>query len=349
MSDNLYAGRVDFTQRVTNTEAYISERSVRHGTKLFGNIMKTLTPSYIRLYREGILQDRLRRALESLTECELCPRQCAVNRLSGETGFCHTGRMARIASFHAHFGEETPLVGTHGSGTIFISHCNLLCSFCQNFEISHRGEGREVKAEHLAAMMLQLAESGCHNINFVTPTHVVPQILESLIIAVEHGLNVPLVYNSGGYDKVETLKLLDGIFDIYMPDFKFWDSAWSTRYCKADDYKDVAAKAIKEMHRQVGDLTMDENGIAVKGLLVRHLVMPNGLENTRQIMKYLADEISVNTYVNVMDQYHPCGYAARDKTINRRLSGEEFQEAKILARKAGLKRLDPRIRLFRLF
>lgn len=306
-------------------------------------------PSYLKLYRDGILKDRIQKAVDQMKHCKLCPRECGINRLSDETGYCKTGRKARVASFHAHFGEESPLVGTHGSGTIFISYCNLLCSFCQNYEISHMGEGQEVEPQHMAVMMLKLEQRGCHNINFVTPTHVVPQILEGLIIAVEHGLSVPLVYNSSGYDKVETLKILDGIFDIYMPDFKFWDPHWASRYCNAPDYRDSATAAIKEMHRQVGDLKINHDGIAERGLLVRHLVMPKGVANTKEIMTFLADEISTNTYVNVMDQYRPCGGAVNDSMIGTRLSRKEFQDAIRVAEAAGLKRLDPRIRSVRLF
>jgi len=250
----------------------------------------------------------------------------------------------QVASYNAHFGEESPLVGRSGSGTIFFSSCNLLCSFCQNYDISHLAEGVEVEPEQLAEMMTYLAGSGCHNINFVTPTHVVPQILEGLYIAIEHGLNVPLVYNTGGYDSVETLKILDGIFDIYMPDFKFWDQKMAEKFCNAFDYKEKAVDAIREMHRQVGDLEMNEAGIAVKGLLVRHLVMPNDAANTEEVMKFLADEISVNTYVNVMDQYRPCFSAKDDSIINRRITAEEFEAAIDSAGKAGLKRLDPGVR-----
>ena len=301
-------------------------------------------PSYLRLYREGKLKDRIDKATELLRNCRLCPRECGVNRLSGETGFCQTGRRAKVASYNAHFGEESPLVGRSGSGTIFFSSCNLLCSFCQNYDISHLAEGVEVEPEQLAEMMTYLAGSGCHNINFVTPTHVVPQILEGLYIAIEHGLNVPLVYNTGGYDSVETLKILDGIFDIYMPDFKFWDQKMAEKFCNAFDYKEKAVDAIREMHRQVGDLEMNEAGIAVKGLLVRHLVMPNDAANTEEVMKFLADEISVNTYVNVMDQYRPCFSAKDDSIINRRITAEEFEAAIDSAGKAGLKRLDPGVR-----
>ncbi|MBN2254857.1 MAG: radical SAM protein [Deltaproteobacteria bacterium] len=309
--------------------------------------MITNSRPYRRLYHDGALSARLTTSLELMKRCKLCPRECGIDRLSGETGFCRTGRRARIASYHAHFGEEAPLVGRHGSGTIFISHCNLLCSFCQNFEISHLGEGREVKPEHLAAMMVQLQEEGCHNINFVTPTHVVPQIIESLIIAVEQGLTIPLVYNSGGYDKVETLKLLDGIVDIYMPDFKFGNSSWAGEFCSAMDYFDVASAAITEMHRQVGDLEIGEDGIATRGLLVRHLVMPNGVADTEKIMTFIATEISPHTYVNVMDQYHPCGHAREDGRINRRISPAEYTQALGAARDAGLTRLDSPLRLFR--
>lgn len=297
-------------------------------------------PSYLKLYREGKLQDLIDQAIEIMRDCRLCPRECKVDRLSGEVGYCQTGRKAKVASFNAHFGEEAPLVGRNGSGTIFISYCSLLCSFCQNFEISHLGEGREVDPAAMAAMMLALMGRGCHNINFVTPTHVVPQILEGLILAVEQGLNIPLVYNSGGYDRVETLKLLDGIFDIYMPDFKFWDEKWAKRFCHAPDYGEHAMAVIREMHRQVGDLVIDKSGLAVKGLLVRHLVMPQGVANTGEIMKFLATEISPNTYVNLMDQYRPCGKASGETMINRRITGEEYAMAIHQAKQAGLKRLD---------
>jgi putative pyruvate formate lyase activating enzyme len=303
-----------------------------------------MEPSYLKLYRSGELSDRLERAISIMESCSLCPRACGVNRLEGEIGYCRTGRKAKVASFNAHFGEEGPLVGRYGSGTIFISSCNLLCIFCQNYDISHQAEGTLIEPEQVAAMMLHLAERGCHNINFVTPTHVVPQIIEALVLAIEQGLRVPLVYNSGGYDSKETLKLLDGIFDIYMPDFKFWEGKWADRFCNAPDYREMAAEAIKEMHRQVGDLILDEEGIAVKGLLVRHLVMPGEVAGTRQIMEFLAKEISPNTYVNVMDQYRPCGSADKDEFINRRLTSREYKDAVDAAKKAGLTRLDPRER-----
>jgi putative pyruvate formate lyase activating enzyme len=297
-------------------------------------------PSYLRLYREGKLKDRIDRAVELMRDCSLCPRECHVDRLSGELGFCRTGEKARVASLHAHFGEESPLVGTGGSGTIFFRSCNLLCYFCQNYDISHDAGGGEVGPKDLADMMLSLQQRGCHNINFVTPSHVVPQILKGLLIAIERGLKVPLVYNTGGYDKVETLNILEDVFDIYMPDFKFWEARWSEKFCKAPDYRKIATAAIKEMHRQVGDLLIDESGIAEKGLLVRHLVMPNDVANTKEVMIFLADKISEDTYVNVMDQYHPCGKATLDPAINRRLTRKEYVEAVRQTREAGLHRLD---------
>jgi putative pyruvate formate lyase activating enzyme len=306
-------------------------------------------PSYLKLYGEGKLDERIERALELMEECRLCPRRCGVNRLADERGYCKTGRKARIASYNAHFGEEAPLVGISGSGTIFFSSCNLLCSFCQNYEISHFAEGVEIEPEQLAAIMLRLQHKGCHNINVVTPTHIVPQILEGLTIAIENGLDVPLVYNSGGYDSVETLKILDGIVDIYMPDFKFWDETWSKRFCASPDYRERAEEALREMHRQVGDLEADEREIATRGLLVRHLVMPNDVASTEAVMTFLAKEISPNTYVNVMDQYRPCYRGKDDETINRSITQSEFQNALDFAKKAGLERLDNRVRFPRNF
>lgn len=297
-------------------------------------------PAYIRLHREGRLRERARQAAELLKDCCLCPRRCRVNRRSGNTGVCRTGAKARVAACHAHFGEEAPLVGHSGSGTIFFSSCSLLCSFCQNFEISHLGEGEETEASRLAAMMTRLMRQGCHNVNFVTPTHVVPQILQALCLAADQGLNIPLVYNCGGYEETETLKILDGVIDIYMPDFKFWDNAWSERFCRARDYRERAMAAVLEMHRQVGDLILDESGTAVRGLLVRHLVMPNGIAGTEAVLSFIAGTISADTYVNVMDQYRPCGNATGDPFINRRITAAEFAAAIRAAGRAGLRRLD---------
>ncbi|MFH0844929.1 MAG: radical SAM protein [Pseudomonadota bacterium] len=304
-----------------------------------------MEPSYIKLYEKGELLRRVKKTLSLMEHCTLCPRECHVNRLEGETGFCETGRKAKLASYNAHFGEESPLVGRYGSGTIFFSSCNLLCNFCQNYDISHLREGVEVGPEKIAVTMMQLAERGCHNINFVTPTHVVPQLLEALVLAIEKGLKIPLVYNSSGYDSVETLRLLEGIFDIYMPDFKFWDENWSNRYCNAPDYREVAIGAVREMHRQVGELIINDDGVTIKGLLIRHLVMPQNIGGTEKILNFIANEISPNTYVNVMDQYRPCGEAHKDEFINRRLTAQEFKEAMDKAREMGLKRLDPRDRV----
>ena len=308
-------------------------------------------PSYLKLHAQGLLQRRVDEALSRLTHCELCPRECGVDRTKGEKGFCRTGRYAVVSSYNPHFGEESPLVGTGGSGTIFFTHCNLLCVFCQNYEISHQGMGDEVGPQILGRMMVQLQNWGCHNVNFVTPSHVVPQILEALPVAIELGLRVPLVYNTGGYDKVETLRLLEDVFDIYMPDIKFMDPQVAKRFCKAPDYPEVVREAVKEMHRQVGDLLVDERGIAYRGLLVRHLVMPHGLAQTPQVMKYLADEISPNTYVNIMDQWRPCGEAHLHPDLSRRISRQEYEEALEAARSVGLHRLDDRVRarVFRLF
>ncbi len=299
-----------------------------------------MEPSYIKAYNENILQQRAETTLAMLETCTLCPRKCRVNRLKGEKGVCKTGRNAIVSSFSPHFGEESVLVGRYGSGTIFFTNCNLLCVFCQNHEISHESQGVETDSHQLAQMMLSLQNMKVHNINFVTPSHVVPQILEALLIAVEKGLRIPLLYNSGGYDSVETLELLDGIFDIYMPDLKFSRDIPSTLYCKAPDYPDIAKKAIKEMHRQVGDLKVDSKNHAVRGLLVRHLVMPDNLAGTELAMEFLADEISENSYVNIMNQYRPCGELSSFPELKRGITDEEFAEAVGAAEKAGLTRLD---------
>lgn len=304
-------------------------------------------PAYVKTFREGQLQTRIQKAYEILLSCEICPHRCRVDRRHGELGICRTGDKPVVASFGPHFGEEDPLVGQHGSGTIFFSHCNLFCIFCQNWEISHGGEGEEIEVEDLAAIMLRLQTQGCHNINFVTPSHQVPMILAALPLAIEGGLRVPLVYNTGGYDAVPTLQLLDGIIDIYMPDFKFWEPAVAAQLCNAADYPEVARLALKEMHRQVGDLVMDDQGVAQRGLLVRHLVLPDGLAGTKEVMEFLATEISPQTYVNVMGQYRPCGQAYQHPSLGKFLTGEEHRQALEMARQAGLTRLDRREKLFR--
>ncbi len=303
--------------------------------------------SYITLYKNGGLQKRIDSCIHKLSSCELCPRACKVNRLQGEAGFCKTGRYAVVASHAPHFGEEAPLVGRYGSGTVFFSGCNLMCVFCQNYDISHEAEGKPCGPEELADIMVSLQNnSRVHNINFVTPSHVIPQILEALPLAIDNGLSVPLVYNSGGYDSVETLKLLEGIFDIYMPDFKFSSDIPPTLYCKAPDYPQVVRRALNEMHRQVGDLVLDENNRAVRGLLVRHLVMPDDLAGTRAAMRFLAQNISANTYVNIMDQYRPCGDCSRFSELTRHVSRREYEEALAAAQQEGITRLDSRERPF---
>jgi putative pyruvate formate lyase activating enzyme len=308
--------------------------------------MRKFEAAYIKSFEKGLLQKKIQAAYKILNFCTLCPRQCRVNRISGETGICKTAKQAWVSSYNPHFGEEAPLVGTHGSGTIFFTHCNLMCLFCQNFDISHEGYGQEVSDKQLAAMMVALQQQGCHNINFVTPSHVVPQILSALEIAIQQGLSVPLVYNSGGYDLPATLRLLEGVFDIYMPDFKFWDAEVAETACQAKDYPQIARRALREMHRQVGDLKIDENGIAQKGLLIRHLVLPGGLAGTREIMRFIAREISTNSYVNIMSQYRPCGRAAEIKGFNSLLSKVDFQTALREAAAEGITRLDQPRRAF---
>ncbi len=299
-------------------------------------------PSYVKLFESGELQQRARRAVDMLACCRLCPRNCEVNRLEGEIGFCRAGREAMVSSYNPHFGEERPLVGSGGSGTIFLTHCNLRCLFCQNWEISHLGQGVPVSPRRLAEMMLRLQELGCHNINLVTPTHYLPQILQALPIAVEKGLRLPLVWNCGGYESVEALRLLDGIVDIYMPDAKFADRQVAGRLCAAPDYPERMQEALVEMHRQVGDLQIDERGLATRGLLVRHLVLPNGQAGTAQIAQFVHD-LSPNTYINVMAQYRPCYRAHADELIGRRLTAEEYREAVAATLAAGLRRLDGRL------
>lgn len=275
-----------------------------------------------------------------LENCHLCPRRCQVNRIQGKPGKCNTGRQAIVSSFGPHFGEESPLVGSGGSGTIFFTYCNLKCCFCQNYAISQLGEGQETGADELAGMMLYLERQGCHNINFVSPTHVVPQILEALEIAAKGGLSVPLVYNSGGYDSLGILRILDGIIDIYMPDMKYSDARNAERLSGIKDYPEANRAAVKEMHRQVGDLQIDERGVATRGLLVRHLVLPQGLAGTAEVCRFLSEEISQNTYLNVMSQYRPCFKTSEVPVLARSISREEFTEAVAIARSHGLNRLD---------
>jgi putative pyruvate formate lyase activating enzyme len=299
-------------------------------------------PAYLRL-ESAELRRRAEAALDLLRSCEVCPRNCRVDRLAGRWSFCKIGRYAVVSSAFPHFGEEDCLRGWNGSGTIFFSMCNLRCAFCQNADISQQKAGREVTPRELAGLMLALQERGCHNINLVTPEHVVPQILEALPPAVELGLRLPLVYNTSSYDSMHSLRLLEGVVDIYMPDFKYWDREASRLYLKAPDYPDVARRTIAEMHRQVGPLVIDGSGLARRGLLLRHLVMPGAEDDTRQIMTWIARTLGPDTYVNVMAQYRPAGQVGRNPryaAINRRIRPDEYASAATAARDAGLYRLD---------
>ena len=295
-------------------------------------------PSYIALHERGELAERISALRTILGNCTLCARRCGVDRLAGELGYCRAGAKAVVASAFAHFGEEAPLVGTCGSGTIFLAHCNLRCVFCQNFDISHAGQGWEVTASALADTMVGLQELGCHNINFVTPTHFTPQIVEALPAAIERGLRAPLVYNCGGYESVETIALLEGVFDIYMPDAKFAEQAAARRYCDAPDYFEVNKHVLREMHRQVGELRTDDSGIAYRGLLIRHLVMPNNVAGSEAVLHFIAEKLSVYSYVNIMAQYRPCYQAHRYPEIARRVTPREVAEAVRIARSLGLNR-----------
>lgn len=285
------------------------------------------------------MADKVKEAEEILKECTLCPRSCKVDRTAGQKGFCRTGAKPFVSSWGPHFGEERPLVGRFGSGTIFFGNCNLGCLFCQNYSISHLGEGVEISFEKLADIMLLLQLRGCHNINLVTPTHQMPMILRAIKIAAEKGLNLPIVYNCGGYESLHLLKIIEGVIDIYMPDFKYTDPEMALKYSAAKDYPEVAKAALKEMHKQVGDLVI-EGEIALRGLLVRHLVLPEGIAGTQEVVKIIADEISKNTYINIMDQYRPCFKAFDYPPLNRRITRAEYMEALKMALDAGLKRID---------
>ncbi len=304
----------------------------------------TFQPAYLALFRSGDLLRRARQAVAGLADCCACPRNCRINRLENKTATCKTGRYAIVSSYFPHFGEEDCLRGWNGSGTIFFSMCNLRCVFCQNYDISQHRSGVETPPEQLAQMMLELQKAGCHNINFVTPEHVVPQILEALPVAIEGGLRLPLVYNTSAYDAPESLALLDGIVDIYMPDFKIWDEDLAFRYLKARDYPEAARQALREMHRQVGELKLDQDGLAKRGVLVRHLVMPGNTAGTGEIMRFLAEELSAGTFVNIMDQYYPANKVGdqRYREINRRITSRELSQAYDEARQQQLWRFDRR-------
>ncbi len=311
---------------------------------------QTFEATYLALYRSGELQDRVTSAYEHLEDCGLCGRECRVNRTTGDQedlGSCNTGVRARVASYGPHFGEEDPLRGHRGSGTIFFSWCSMSCQYCQNYDISQLGHGREVKPDELAEMMLSLQTQGCHNINLVTPTHVTAPILDAVSLSAEEGLHLPLVWNTGGYDSLTNLELLDGVVDIYMPDMKYVDASIGLKYSKVKRYPEVNQAAVKEMHRQVGDLSLDERGIAKKGLLVRHLVLPGGLAGTAEVAQFLAGCISPDTYVNIMDQYRPCYKAEDMPPLDRPVTRGEFEEAMEQARETGLHRFDSREARFR--
>jgi len=301
-------------------------------------------PAYALLEEEGRLQERIEQAYAITKSCALCPRGCGINRHEGQRGFCRGPKNAVVYSHHPHFGEELPLVGRSGSGTIFFSNCNLRCVFCQNWPIAHAGRGREISDEQLADRMLDLQRMGCHNINVVTPTHVMPNILGAVRIALHKGLRLPLCYNTSGYERLEMIRLLDGIVDIYLPDLKFMDGHQAERYndASAADYPDRAQAAIVEMHRQVGDLVVDERGIALRGLMVRHLVMPNRIAGTQAFVGWVAANLSKNTYVNIMSQYRVEHKAFEYPAIGRAITPQEYVEAIDWARGAGLTNLDGR-------
>jgi putative pyruvate formate lyase activating enzyme len=307
--------------------------------------MNAYEPPYLELHRSGELERRAHAALELLgAPCRVCPRECSVDRLADERGLCKIGRRATVASHFPHFGEEDCLRGWRGSGTIFFSGCNLRCVFCQNFDVSWQVQGREADAGRLAAMMLELQEIGCHNINWVTPEHVVPQILEALPLAVEEGLRLPIVYNTSAYDSADSLRLMDGVVSIYMPDLKLASSELARRYLGKREYFEVASRNVREMRRQVGDLVLDDEGLARRGLIVRHLVMPGALGETEAVLRFVAEELGPDTYVNVMGQYYPAGRSDRYEEINRRPYPEELARAFELADRLGLRRLDVRSR-----
>jgi putative pyruvate formate lyase activating enzyme len=298
--------------------------------------------AYLALHRSGELARRAAAALARLSSCDLCARLCRADRLARSVGaVCRTGRHAVVSSFFPHRGEERCLSGRNGSGTIFFGYCNLHCAYCQNWDLSWHGDGDEVSGEELAGMMLELERRGCHNVNLVSPSHVVPQLLEAVSIAASRGLTLPLVYNTGGYDGAEGLRLLDGVVDVYLADLKYGDSEDARRYSRAPGYFEVAKAALREMHRQVGDLEVGPDGLARRGLLVRHLVLPDGRAGTEAAMRFLADELSPRTYVNLMDQYRPCYRAAEHPELDRRPTGAELLAAADAARRAGLTRLDP--------
>jgi len=283
-----------------------------------------MLPMYLESLTPIELKERSEKLNDLLKECRLCPNECLADRVNGETGDCHSTDEVMISSYGPHFGEEPPLTGTLGSGTIFFTNCNLACQFCQNYDLSQLGRGESVSITDLAQIMISLQNSGCHNINFVTPTHFTPQIVDAIIIAIDKGLQLPLVYNCGGYESVETLKLLEGIIDIYMPDIKYSRNETAEKYSHIKNYWDVVRRAVKEMYKQVGDLKISKRGIAQRGLLIRHLILPNNISGSKEVIDFIAGEISKETYLNLMDQYYPSYKADNYKELNRRISKEEY-------------------------
>ncbi|MDT8382001.1 MAG: radical SAM protein [Brevefilum sp.] len=296
-------------------------------------------PVYLKLLDQGILEERVHQAYQHLANCDVCPLECGVNRLKGEHGICQTGEIPRVSSYFPHHGEESPISGNRGSGTIFFSRCNLRCVYCQNSDISQRSAGSEVHPEELAKMMLDLQSAGCHNINFVSPSHIVPQILAGVHLAAQSGLKIPLVYNTGGYDSIAMLSLLDSVVDIYMPDMKYGNELTAWKYSRVKNYPTVNQLAVLEMQRQVGDLKLDDQGVAYRGLLVRHLVLPNGLAGSETILKFLSEKVSKQVYLNIMAQYHPAYKAGEYPELNQRVRLEEYQAVIAIARRLGLNRL----------
>ena len=297
-----------------------------------------MEPTYLKLSNKKF-KEKIERLFKILEKCEICPRNCRVNRLKGERGYCQIGVYPYVSAYHPHFGEEAPLVGERGSGTIFLTSCNLSCVYCQNYEISQLRIGEEVSFEKLAEIMMELQSRGCHNINFVTPTPQIPQIVKSIFLAREMGLRIPLVYNTNAYDSIKILKILEGIFDIYLPDAKYSDEEKAIKYSNARNYFKIMKETIKEMHRQVGDLILDEKGVAIKGLIVRHLVLPDDLAGSEKILKFLAEEISKNAFLNIMDQYFPCYKAFFYPELSRGITKEEHERVINLAKKFGLRRI----------
>lgn len=295
-------------------------------------------PSYLGLNESGELDQRIESLQKILESCELCPKKCRVNRLDGKKGVCRSGKEIMISSYGPHFGEEDPLVGIKGSGTIFLTNCNLLCMYCQNYEISHLGYGENRSELQVAHYMISLQKKGCHNINFVTPTHFAPQLVKATQLAIAEGLKIPIVWNCSGYENMDVVKLLAGVVDIYMPDIKYGQNESAKKYSNAPDYFERCTETIKEMHDQVGDLKLDEKGIAYRGLLIRHLVLPNDLSGSEKVLKFIAEEISTKSYVNVMSQYRPAGKASQYEELNRSITHEEFNKVIAIAKRLNLKR-----------